>query len=505
MNTLKFYALLTAGAVVAIGATAPPKVIVSNVFAHPTNFIDGTNQWQASGTDPFDRFFVSSDGQTWVLTGEQENGSSDLDIIVRGTGMSSTGLAVVARENGLTGLTAGEAFITVRDDCGVRNDGTVVFSADTNASTISDELVVTWLSGTTYTKVFRESEPIPALIGSSFGNGTDSVHWANNLPRTKMTGVSGGASASVLYEGNSSAGSVISRSAFSVPGNQVNPPQTVLLYNSNRFTSAADEGTPFYVCQVNGSSTTGQMWVKGNDVIAQKGTILPGSGFSTTINLFGQVGTNNISPNGSHWIFSGSNLTDGLDWVNTGQGLVAVVDQTVTGATETWSDNSYSPCYFACDVNSFGESIVGGYTNAASATNEVLVYNSSMGKRVVARKNDGIDLNGDGLLNDSCFISTFGQDLDFNITDGCMVYFQCDLKNSAGTFIGEALIGMEVPLPGDVNGDGEVGPADFTLLSAAFGSSLGDPNYNVDADLNKDDEVGPADFTILSQNFGRSR
>lgn len=55
---------------------------------------------------------------------------------------------------------------------------------------------------------------------------------------------------------------------------------------------------------------------------------------------------------------------------------------------------------------------------------------------------------------------------------------------------------------GDVNNDNEVGPADFTLLSAAFGTFLGDPGYNAEADLNGDEEVGPADFTILSASFG---
>lgn len=56
---------------------------------------------------------------------------------------------------------------------------------------------------------------------------------------------------------------------------------------------------------------------------------------------------------------------------------------------------------------------------------------------------------------------------------------------------------------GDVNGDNEVGPADFTQLSASFGKMLGDPGFNINADLNGDDEVGPADFTILSSNFGQ--
>lgn len=55
---------------------------------------------------------------------------------------------------------------------------------------------------------------------------------------------------------------------------------------------------------------------------------------------------------------------------------------------------------------------------------------------------------------------------------------------------------------GDVNNDNEIGPADFTRLSAAFGSMPGDGNWDHDADLTGDDEVGPADFTVLSTNFG---
>lgn len=55
---------------------------------------------------------------------------------------------------------------------------------------------------------------------------------------------------------------------------------------------------------------------------------------------------------------------------------------------------------------------------------------------------------------------------------------------------------------GDVNQDNEVGPADFSLLAAAFGSFDGDPNYTNAADLNDDGEVGPSDFAILAASFG---
>ena len=57
---------------------------------------------------------------------------------------------------------------------------------------------------------------------------------------------------------------------------------------------------------------------------------------------------------------------------------------------------------------------------------------------------------------------------------------------------------------GDIDGDNEVGPGDFGILSSAFGSVDGDPNWDPEADLDGDGEVGPSDFGILSANFGLS-
>lgn len=67
---------------------------------------------------------------------------------------------------------------------------------------------------------------------------------------------------------------------------------------------------------------------------------------------------------------------------------------------------------------------------------------------------------------------------------------------------GHANLGNVPLIPGDIDGNNEIGPNDFTLLSAAFGSLEGDSNYLVDADLNGDGEVGPADFSLLIANFG---
>lgn len=57
---------------------------------------------------------------------------------------------------------------------------------------------------------------------------------------------------------------------------------------------------------------------------------------------------------------------------------------------------------------------------------------------------------------------------------------------------------------GDVNGDNYVGTDDYLMLSDAFDSSIGDPNFEPNADLNGDGYVGTDDYLILNNNFDQS-
>jgi hypothetical protein len=57
---------------------------------------------------------------------------------------------------------------------------------------------------------------------------------------------------------------------------------------------------------------------------------------------------------------------------------------------------------------------------------------------------------------------------------------------------------------GDINGDRFVNGADFALFRTAFGTSMGDPNYNAAFDLNGDGFVNGADFAAFRTNFGAS-
>lgn len=55
---------------------------------------------------------------------------------------------------------------------------------------------------------------------------------------------------------------------------------------------------------------------------------------------------------------------------------------------------------------------------------------------------------------------------------------------------------------GDCDGDNEVGIGDYSILSTAYGSYDGDPNWSESADLNGDLAVDIADYAILSANYG---
>jgi predicted secreted protein len=56
---------------------------------------------------------------------------------------------------------------------------------------------------------------------------------------------------------------------------------------------------------------------------------------------------------------------------------------------------------------------------------------------------------------------------------------------------------------GDVNGDGSINVIDLTLVSFAYGSFEGEPDYNPDADLNDDGIVDMKDIFTVARNLGK--
>ena len=82
------------------------------------------------------------------------------------------------------------------------------------------------------------------------------------------------------------------------------------------------------------------------------------------------------------------------------------------------------------------------------------------------------------------------------------VYALC-IPGEEDTVDNTILCSLKVTIVGDFSGDFKVGPADFALLSAAYGSTSDKPKWNPNCDVNNDAKVGPADFAQLSAHYGQ--
>ncbi len=61
---------------------------------------------------------------------------------------------------------------------------------------------------------------------------------------------------------------------------------------------------------------------------------------------------------------------------------------------------------------------------------------------------------------------------------------------------------VEVPVPGDVDGNGHVDVVDLLYLVAAFGSMTGDARYDTRCDFNQDGAIDVIDLLDMVYNFG---
>jgi hypothetical protein len=62
---------------------------------------------------------------------------------------------------------------------------------------------------------------------------------------------------------------------------------------------------------------------------------------------------------------------------------------------------------------------------------------------------------------------------------------------------------ITVSIPGDLNGDFKVSLADLAILAQAYGSKLGDSNWNPNADIDSNGIVGLSDLVALAQHYGQ--
>jgi hypothetical protein len=76
----------------------------------------------------------------------------------------------------------------------------------------------------------------------------------------------------------------------------------------------------------------------------------------------------------------------------------------------------------------------------------------------------------------------------------------------AGEFMGISIAQskqIQISIAGDINMDGKVNLEDLVLLTNAYGSKPGDPNWNPAADMNGEGKVDLADLVLLVENYGK--
>ena len=64
-------------------------------------------------------------------------------------------------------------------------------------------------------------------------------------------------------------------------------------------------------------------------------------------------------------------------------------------------------------------------------------------------------------------------------------------------------MGLRVSLPGDVDDDGDVDLPDLACLLAAYGTCVGEPQYNRAADFDLSGCVDLYDLAVLLEHYGQ--
>ena len=502
--------LISACVLSAMGAaySAPPKVIFSSIAA-PDDA--GTNSIpQNAGlffTAPptattanriLDSIQFSPDFTRWVGIGRIENGTTDIDSVIYGTGVDASSFKTTLIENqpyplntavNVDGITAQGVDI---DD----NGNLLVSGDDTGTATLDDFLLE--FDGTTFTELHRQGGQVPDLDAGNLFQGAFQVcrWWADRLYFGNTAGTTSGAARATFWKDFS----VLTRATVTVPTNQAAAgTSTMTTMTQGSFEAAHFPPKTIYVGTLTTPASTTILCVD-NDVKVQRGQ--PLGSLPSTVTL---IDTDPYMAPGGNWIARG-NQADGTDWVLLNNEVVAVKGGPIAPTTTAlWSDNTFANGFFTSMVNNLGETIIGGLTDEVDVNANAFIQFSSPGvpNKVLIKEGDAVDVTGDGAPDDA-FIATFNDDNGF-LTDNLYWYFSGNLRNGAGTIIGNAFMRLEIPIPGDIDGDGEIGPGDFETIVSDFGLEVTDPNADPNADIDGDGEIGPGDFEYIVLNFGRAR
>lgn len=424
-----------------------PTVIFSNIASDASSDVPGLLgfKFNAGTATQFERPFSSPDGNRWIFRATVQD-TTDFDVIITGTGNTSAGATLLLREGTTSFFDGARTYTAFGNTMGINNAGQYAFSGTVSAPTTSDSFIGRW-NGGGFDLIAQEGSAAAGQgVGIGYGSINDSAHILNNGDvRFRSASLTGATTQQVLYNHTGpGTGTVLVQTDTTVPAGQLDAGvRSVDVLGANRFRSSANGAAHIWQGDLNGTTTDDNIMVVNGTVVAQEGFVLPGSGFASNVgaNFSADAGSQQISSSGAHTIFRGPNA-DAIDWVARNGAVVAQTDAAIfTGSLELFDDAPFAATFFLNVVNNNGDYVVGGTTNNANAnTNAVLVLN---GLNVIAREGDAVDVNGNGLFDDNAFLSVFNND-DAFLTDDLRLFFTADLRDGAGTSIGQAFMTMNL-------------------------------------------------------------
>jgi len=483
---------------------APITAVFSTIVGHPSANVPDL-PWQFATTAGVERPYRSPDGTKWIILSDTNNPTATADQVIL-VGTVGGSFSVVAQE-AFTQLPEGDIIGIPGDQLGINDAGQWVFSTNTDGATTSDEVVVKW-DGTQFVTVAREGNLVPAFPPEdniTFGTSSHSTSIQNDGTVSFFSNIAGATTATDSVHFTDDGATILAREGVTVPtsqGNGTTFPYDLFATGTNAVgLSLNASGTSFsaMIDLVTAPTTEDRTNVVDNDVKIQEGFVVPSSGFTSVVSS-GDPNMNFMESNGD-WFAKGTNV-DGQDWVvRNGVVVAATGDELIPASGLFWGDASLADTFISAAGNNNGDYVIGGVFNGPPLANQALVIN---GTTIVARENDPIDLDNNGVFDDGYFIRSFEANKMFmtNTVIYCVVGIRdanAALCGGTDTDLGDALvsipIGPAVPAccKGDVDGSANVDSGDIVnFVSIMLGNAAGPCPMNA-ADVNNDTAVDGLD------------
>ncbi len=456
-------------------ATADAEAIVTSLSASSTSLVPGGGGVRI--TD-FTRPFSSPDGSHWVLKCTTNDASTSNQILLHSSG---GGAPSVVMQTGVTNTPNG---LMTAIDIGahVNDSGVIAFTGTTNAANATNGIVGT-LNGATVTEIAREGSPVPAVPGLNYGQllGNSGIFSNNSV----FLGTNNSGNIAFLSNnGNTliAQGGVTQPVGASMPINADQGLMPIGVSGQIGFTMDPSGAHSIYQASLNlPSNPFTPLIVVDNTVVVQgDSTVLPGN--ASPVVSFSTYAIRMTT--GGRWI-AGATQQDAPDFVilGTGPSIGTVIqpgDALYPGSAEHWAEiadpNPAFPKAFSyLTIGDNGHYVIAGNTdNADDALARVLVFDSAL---VLARTNDPVDIDGNGMFDDGYYIRSFNQSAI--VGDAVLVVVSLRDAKAALCGINDADAGvalLRIPLPNlcpaDFNGVNGVTVQDiFDFLTAWLAGS----------------------------------